>query len=278
MSQVAKYYDHSSKYYLLFYADQESLGLHYGFWDKNTKTRKQALLNQYRQANELLQIKPNERVLDAGCGVGGASLWLAKNTEGKFDGITLSAEQVELARKFSAERNLTDRVTFHQMDFNKTSFKNESFDKAFGIESFCYSYPDQLILFKEMYRLLKKGGRLVMSDGLLYRHPNNDTEKKWLKNFKRGWHVKTLSTIEEITEALKQAGFNDVHFIDKTKEVAKSSRQIFWIGLYAYPITKIMQLLGIVSHLVPDNIYAGLAQRKIFGSDLGGYGIFHCTK
>lgn len=278
MKKVEKYYDHSSRYYLLFYADRESLGFHYGFWDKNTKSKKEALLNQYREVNKLLQIQPGDRVLDAGCGVGGGALWLAKHTQGKFDGITLSAKQVELGRKFAKERNLADRVSFHHMDYNQTSFSDESFDKAFGIESFCYSYPDQLVLFREMHRLLKKGGKLIMSDGFAYHHPQNDSERKWLNDFCRGWHVNTLSTPEEITMALEQAGFKNIRFIDKTAAALKSSRQVYRIGLYAYPITKILQLLRFTSRLVPDNIYAGLAQKKMFDAGLMGYGIFSAEK
>lgn len=278
MPQVEKYYDHSSRYYLLFYADRESLGFHYGFWDKNTKSRKEALLNQYREVNKLLQIQPGDRVLDAGCGVGGGALWLAKHTQGKFDGITLSVKQVELGRKFAKERNLADRVSFSQMDYNKTSFNDESFDKVFSIENFCYAYPNQLVLFQEMHRLLKKGGHLVMSDGFLYCHPQNNFERKWLGNFCRGWHVKTLSTAKEITTALRKAGFKGIRFIDKTTAVLKSSRQIYWIGLFAYPIVKILQLLGLASPLVPNSIYASLAQKKIFDTGLGGYGIFFGKK
>ena len=77
---VEEYYNKCTKYYNWFWFDKESLGLHYGFWDKGTKSKKESLLNQYREVIRLLQPKSNELVLDAGCGIGGASLWLTKKT------------------------------------------------------------------------------------------------------------------------------------------------------------------------------------------------------
>lgn len=278
MKQVEEYYDQSSKYYLLFYADRESLGFHYGYWNKNTKSRREALLNQNREIAKPLQIQPGDRVLDVGCGVGGSSLWLAKYTKGKFEGITLSAKQVALARQFAQDRNLSDRVSFHQMDFNQTTFADKSFDKIFAIESFCHSYFNLLNIFREMYRLLKQGGKLVMSDGILLRQPRNKQEQKWLDNFSKGWHVDTLCTVDEITSAFREAGFKNINFIDRTTLARKGSNQIYKIRLYAYPVVKLLQLLRLTSHLVADNIYASISQKRMFDAGMMGHGTFSADK
>jgi len=278
MKQVEKYYDQSSKYYLLFYTDRESLGFHYGYWDKNTKSRKEALLNQNREIAKPLQIQPGDLVLDAGCGVGGTSLWLAERTKANFEGINISEVQIRQARQFAKKRNLTDRVSFHQMDFNQTTFADKSFDKIFAIESFCHSYFNLLNIFREMYRILKQGGKLVMSDGILLRQPRNKQEQKWLNNFCKGWHVDTLYTVKEVINDFEEAGFKNINFIDRTTLARKGSNQIYKIRLYAYPVVKLLQLLRLTSHLVADNIYASISQKRMFDAGMMGHGTFFAEK
>ena len=82
---IARYYDLSETHYRRIWKLDKNHSLHYGYWDERTKNFKQALL----RINEILaafaEIKPGEKILDAGCGVGGSSAWLAKEKNCKAE-------------------------------------------------------------------------------------------------------------------------------------------------------------------------------------------------
>lgn len=275
---IEEYYDKCQKYYTLFWSDNESLGLHYGFWDSDTKSRKEALLNQYREIIKLLQPESNELILDAGCGVGGASIWLAKHTNAKFIGITLSSKQVELAKKYSIRYKVSGRVEFYKMDFFNSGFNDETFDKIFTIESFCYSYPNPTNLLKEMHRVLKKGGKILMSDGFLLRHPKNNQEIESLKKFYLGWKLNGGNSKDEILGAFKKSGFKNVRFIDKTESIKKNVNQIFLRGVILYLFLRILRSFKLISQTELEHTFAVINQKRLVEAGIMGYGIFYAEK
>ena len=76
--QIAKHYDDTLPYYKHLWG-RGANAVHYGFWDKETKTVEEALLNENNFLAKVADIKSSDKVLDAGCGVGGSSVWIAKN-------------------------------------------------------------------------------------------------------------------------------------------------------------------------------------------------------
>ena len=75
------YYDNLQKIYDLFYS-KRTLGLHYGFWEKNTKTTEESIINTNKFVIKYLDINDNDTILDAGCGIGGTSIFIAKQSKG----------------------------------------------------------------------------------------------------------------------------------------------------------------------------------------------------
>lgn len=65
-------------------------GLHFGYWDDGIKTQFQAIRNLNRVLALKAKIKSSDKVLDAGCGVGGSSVWLAQNYNCNVTGITIT--------------------------------------------------------------------------------------------------------------------------------------------------------------------------------------------
>lgn len=66
-----------------------------------------------------LLLKPGQRILDIGCGWGGLALTLARSENVKVLGITLSTEQLGVARRRAAEAGLQDRATFELCDYRE---------------------------------------------------------------------------------------------------------------------------------------------------------------
>ena len=278
IQKVKEYYDTSTRWYRWFYYDKDSLAIHYGFWENPGESRTDALINQYREVASLLKPQSGETILDAGCGVGGGSLWLREQTSANYVGITTSKKQLEMAKINAKKRELEAGIKFLERDFFDTKFANEEFDKIFAIESFCYSYPHPAKLYSEMYRILKPGGKLVISDGVLLRYPQNEYEKKITREFCEGFKMNGWNTPAEILNSLKEAGFKNTHYFSKTKEIEKSVIDIWNRSRLASPLLWVLRLMGLATKTETENLLATRSQKKMYYRGLFGYGVFVADK
>jgi cyclopropane fatty-acyl-phospholipid synthase-like methyltransferase len=275
-TQVGNYYNKSHKWYKLLYIERESLAIHYGFWERGG-SKENALINQYREIKRILDPKVGELILDSGCGVGGASLWLAEHTPAQYIGVTISDVHYREAVQNVQDRKLASRVQLLKADYFHTDFPDQKFDKIFAIESFCYAYPDPTKLYKEMFRILKPGGILVISDGVLLRKTKNITEQKMADNFCIGFKMNGWSTPSQIVSSLGTTGFIDMAVEDKTDAIEPSVHEIYWKGILGSPL-RILRLLRIVSQDEDENYLALLAQKHMYDAGLFGYQIFSAKK
>src|SRR3989344_7033597 len=189
MSQkaVSDYYDYMLPFYRFFWhVDSDSNAVHYGFWEDRTKSFKESLLETNKFLSEKVKLSKNDFVLDAGCGIGGSSIWIAKNIGAKVVGITLSKRQAEKALSLAKKNEIENLVSFSVMDYLKTNFSDETFDVVWAIESVCYT-PDKSNFLHEAQRILKKGGRVIVGDGFLLREPRNEKERKIVDDFTDGF-------------------------------------------------------------------------------------------
>ena len=116
---------------------------------------------------EVLQPKPNFKILDVGCGAGKQCFLFSDYTKGQASivGGDFSEELLDKARAKQAERG--DRnISFQFLDFNKPfAFEDNTFDllsSAFAI----YYASDLDFTFREAHRVLKPGGRLFVTGPL----------------------------------------------------------------------------------------------------------------
>ncbi|RYE25299.1 MAG: methyltransferase domain-containing protein [Sphingobacteriales bacterium] len=223
--QIARYYDLSEVHYRLFWNLAQSKALHYGLWDKDTKTFHEALMNTNRVLSQYANISKGDRVLDAGCGVGGSSLWMAKNIGCHVTGISLSANQIAQANESAAAEDLQDIANFEVQDFTATSYPNEYFDVIWGIESICHA-PDKKLFLQEAHRLLKKGGRLIMAD-FIQKEGLQGKDAEMMRDWAHGWAIKEYSTEEDFTRYLKETGFEIKRNEVATPAIARSARRLY---------------------------------------------------
>jgi|SRR3989344_4637525 len=272
--EIAEYYDVTLPYYKRFWhSDSESNALHYGFWEPGTKTLKEALINQNRFSADVAEIKKGEKVLDAGCGVGGSSLWLAQNRGAYVVGITLSLKQLHKAEELTLKNGFQDKTEFYVRDFLKTEFPDNSFDIVWAMESVCYAETKRKFL-EEAYRVLRPGGRVVVSDGFLLRDPQGDREEKGYAQFLEGWRLPNLSKPDDFKNDMEKVGFRSIRFWDKTEEVKPSSRIMYRRTYFSYPIVWLGFVLGIVPKIVLKNNKTGIVQGRFVNSGMAGYAVF----
>ncbi len=274
---IIKYYNDTIPYYKLFVnRDSESNALHYGFWDKGTKSYAQAMLNENKFLANLARIKATDKVLDAGCGIGGSSIWLAKNIGTHITGINISDKQLIKARELASRHRVSDKVKFILLDYTNTDFSDDSFDVVWAIESVCHA-ENKIDFLKEAYRILKRGGRLILADGFLMRDVLK-SEDTLYKDFLEGLALPNISQFSEFKKLMEEAGFKNIKSFDKTKDVKKTSAILYRRSLLAYPFAKIGSWLRFMPETVTKNAPAGLAQYKMVNNGLAGYGVFYGEK
>jgi arsenite methyltransferase len=160
-------------------------------------------------------IRQGETVLDLGSG-GGIDVFLASKKvgrEGRVIGLDMTPEMIQRA-KANAERAGLSNVEFRSGEIEDMPIEAGSVDVIISNCVICLS-PDKGKVFLEMFRVLRRGGRLAIADEVALR-PFTKEEKedpaKWCSC------VTGAMTEEEYASALRNAGFEDVY----VKQLRKS--------------------------------------------------------
>lgn len=241
--EVRDYYDKVQSSYNKFWSNKHTLAMHYGFWDEGTRNRDAALLNQNRWMADALELKDGDVVLDAGCGVGGTAIWIAERYRVHVQGISLMENQIELAQKSNADRNVADRVTFSVQSYLETDFADGAFDKAYAMESMCHAESKAEFL-AEMRRLLKPGGRLVVQDVFRAARDLSAREARYLGDWLKGWAVPNMLTVVDFKRSAEEVGYRILGDEDVTEKVMKSAATIHRIGIAFLPFDYLLSRGG----------------------------------
>ena len=275
--KIVQYYDYHQKYYGTLWYNPENLAIHYGYWDSRTKTHSEALLNMNKILAQISGIKSTDLILDAGCGVGGSSIWLAKTYRAKTIGITLSQKQVALAYNFARQNNVDYLVRFLVRDFLDTKFDDGYFDVVWGLESVCYAENKEDFV-SEAQRILKDSGRLIVADGFIKKDETTGEEQKIIDVFCEGLAVPNLAKISEFKKYLEGSKFKNIKFFDITNNVIPSSKRMYQGCKSFLPLIKILEYFGITPKMLTMNTISGIKQYHAVIEGIGGYGIFYAKK
>ncbi len=272
------HYDECYRDYLTAWCNHDNLALHYGYWDRAEPYRHhQALVNKNQLLYEKARIGPDDHVLDAGCGIGGSAIWMGKHHGNRVTGVSISTRQVHYAKLHAERHGVTDKVVFEVADFCRMPFPDESFDVVWALESACHALNKGDFL-KEAWRVLRRGGRLVVCDGFLLQREFNKRQWQAVVTCLNGWAVPNLCSRKEFASLLEVSNFNQVTVDDITRQTLPSARHMYKVAKRLYPVQKISHWLGLRTRAQTANYYVGLAQYLLFEEQLTEYCVFVARK
>jgi cyclopropane-fatty-acyl-phospholipid synthase len=195
---VAHHYDIGNDLYALFLDDDLQYSCAYFTDPKNGLEQAQSDKKAHIAAK--LDLKTGQRVLDIGCGWGGMALYLHKVAGVDVLGVTLSEEQLKVARKRAEDAGVSDHVKFELIDYRHL---DDRFDRIVSVGMFEHVGAAH---YDEFYAKCRE---LLTDDGVMLLHtigklggagtPDPFTDK-WIFP---GYHLPSLSQMCGSSEKVK---------------------------------------------------------------------------
>lgn len=194
-TNVARHYDLSREFFKLFL--DRDMQYSCAYFTRPDATLEEAQTAKRRHIAAKLNLQPGLRVLDIGCGWGGTALHLAREHKVEVLGVTLSTEQLEVARERAAQAGLSDRVRFELRDYRSL---DERFDRVVSVGMFEHvGVPQFPVFFAKLRELLTENG-----SGLLHsigRADGPGVTNPWLRrHIFPGGYSPALSEVLPIVE------------------------------------------------------------------------------
>ncbi len=254
---VAEYYDSSTRRFLATGGSGGALAIHRPLWADGIQTDEQAASHVntlIAQAAEAALGRVPARVHDLGCGVGGTVFHLAKHwPDTAFCGVTISTEQVAIARNHAAAQGVSERCLFVRSDFSLPMTLPPA-DLVIAIESHVHA-PDAGTFLTAARRHLRPGGVLIIVDDLLASAEDDllPPQRALLGAFKRGWRLGHVPARDTLVTSATTLGFADAQTTDLT------------------PLLRLNRWRDIVLRTVgPVADQLGLSRVPLFGNMIGG--------
>jgi cyclopropane-fatty-acyl-phospholipid synthase len=159
---VAHHYDVGNALYELM-LDSEHMQYSCAYWPREEMTLEQAQEAKLAHIAAKLAIRPGQTVLDIGCGWGGMAIYLARKYGVAVHGITLSEEQIALARQRAQAAGVADKATFELIDYRLLSDRGVTYDRIVSVGMFEHvGTPQYETFFRTCSNLLTDDGVMLL--------------------------------------------------------------------------------------------------------------------
>jgi len=195
---VERHYDIDSRIYDLFLDSDRQYSCSY--FETPDQSLEQSQLAKKRHIAAKLLVQPDQRVLDIGCGWGGLALYLAQACDAHVTGITLSREQLAIARMRAEDHDLASKAAFVLTDYRDV---DQTFDRVVSVGMFEHVGPGDYDTFFHCV------AKLLTVDGVALIHTigNNGAPMPtapWIRKYIfPGGDIPSLS---EILPSIERAG------------------------------------------------------------------------
>ncbi|KAK9800739.1 hypothetical protein WJX73_003088 [Symbiochloris irregularis] len=157
-----------------------------------------------------LDLQPGQRVLDVGCGIGGGDFYMASKYGAFVHGVDLSVNMVLIALERASTHNVGHKVSFDIADVTTCEVRDGSYDVIYSRDTILH-IQDKPTLFKRFLRMLKPGGKLLISDYCRSPKAPSPGFAAYIKQ--RGYD---LHSVKDYGSMLEGAGFVEVQAEDRT--------------------------------------------------------------
>jgi tocopherol O-methyltransferase len=248
--------------------------IHHGYYDSDKPiTPLQAQERLIEKLVEEIELNSGSKILDVGCGMGGSSIYLATHFSADVTGITLSQKQVAIATQ-QCESQQIKNVRFKIEDaLTLESFADNSFDVIWSLES-CEQFFDKYLFIQQAFRVLKPGGKLMLTTWCSDRDEYVGEDAKSYKKLCLAFDLPYMPTIETYADLIKRGGFQVANKHDWSEQVKKS-----WdIGISlvtGYSFIQLIRMTGWRGFRFAKQIKL---MRNAFRSRHVRYGVFYAIK
>lgn len=146
-----------------------------------------------------------KRILDVGCGYGFRTLGILGEGARRMTGVDLDRDRIFAAKNYALERG-GDRASFLVTDSENMGFKDHSFDLVVADEMI-HHVKNLTEAFSEMYRVIRPGGVIVVSD-----HNRLSLPSEMVRSFCFGKNKEKVFSAIQIRGFLKEAGFREISY------------------------------------------------------------------
>lgn len=259
MDKVEKLYNDLARYHQLNKEKSKSYIIH--------KTFRKG--SEFNEVNDFIAAKINfdasDKLLDAGCGTGASSFFLAQKFNLKAHGISLSSEEINFANALSDKENLQHLVTFAVASFIEQL--NQNFSKIIAIESIKHTNDLNLSLQNLCNNLEEKGLFILVED-----LPIDKANLPYKELFKLYWSLSNLYDHSDFANSFAQSNMELVKEYDLSSMVKKHSASWLNFKIVLFSMlkklafnTKLKSILGIfIGGFILDYYYSkNLMQYKV---------------
>jgi phosphoethanolamine N-methyltransferase len=181
-----------------------------------------------------------KHILDIGCGLGGVDIVLVKQHDAAHvTGIDVEQPLIVRAQEAVAQSGLTDTIECRLVAPGPLPFADASFDVVFSKDSMIH-IADKPAIYREIYRVLRPGGRLAISDWFGSSEPPTAELEAWLKivglTFRMG-------TLQAAARQIEEIGFAEIDTLDRNGWYQQEvRRELASIGASNFP--RLVEHLG----------------------------------
>jgi tocopherol O-methyltransferase len=197
---IQNHYDVATLFYRMLWGKH----IHHGYWeaDEDPKTAAVQLMMKLAEAAE---IHVGSDVIDIGCGMGGSSLWLAKNMQCRVTGVTISSVQRAWAATASRFSSSVVPPRFLCVDAEEVEFDRHSADCVWSIECTEHLF-NKPAFFQKAAGWIRPGGCFALCAWLAGEAPLDTAREEQVKAVCRGMFCPSLGTLSDYRQWFEESG------------------------------------------------------------------------
>ncbi len=214
--EIRSHYDLATVFYRLLWGRH----IHHGLWD----AREPARVAVQRLTDTLAReaaISRGACVLDVGCGMGGSSIYLAREIGCQVTGVTLSPFQKWWATTAANWHRVASNTQFLCADAEQVSFEDAGFDVVWSVECTEHLF-DKPAFFNKAAGWLRPGGRLAICAWLAGDHPLHESARQQVYDVCQGFLCPSLGTHDDYAQWITGAGLVLERDFDWTARVTRT--------------------------------------------------------